>query len=90
MVDEGMEETLARARRAEPGFGLARQQRVIWRVQRRLQAKQGTRRLVLALTAAACLAAVVLTAVAWRGLGGNEAVVGERWQLRDGSRISGP
>lgn len=87
MVDEGVEATLARARCAEPGFGLARQQRVIWRVQHGLLPKRGTRRLFVALAAVACLAALALFAGAFGRFGGNEAAVGERWQLRDGSRI---
>lgn len=87
MVDEHVETTLARARRAAPGFGLARQQRVIWRVRRGLQSKRSTKRLFAALAAAACLAGVALAALSWFKVSATGALVDERWQLRDGSRI---
>lgn len=87
MAEEQLEAMLAQARRAEPGFGLARQQRVIWRVRRGLQTKRSKTRLVAALAAAACLGGVALAAWSWSSVETTSAIVDERWQLRDGSRI---
>lgn len=87
MAEDRIETLLAQARRAEPGFGLARQQSAIWRVRRGLQAKRRKPRLVAALAAAACLAGVALAAFSWFKASTQSAVVDERWQLRDGSRI---
>jgi transmembrane sensor len=87
MADEQMESVLARARRAAPSFGLARQQRVIWRAQRSLQGKRSTTRLFAGTLAAALLAGSALAVFFWFRVGANDALVDERWQLRDGSKV---
>jgi len=87
MADPRLETLLAQARRAEPGFGLARQQSAIWRVRRGLQAKRSKPRLLAVLAAAACLAGLAFAAFPWFRASTHSAVVDERWQLRDGSRI---
>lgn len=89
MADERIEEQLELARGAAPVFGLARQQRVIWGVRRRLQGgRAGARRLV-PLVAALAIAGMLLSGYAWwRNVPEPVAASGdERWQLRDGSRI---
>jgi transmembrane sensor len=83
--------TVELARGAQPSFGLARQQQVIWGVRGKMQERR--RRTSLLLAAAGVVVAIGL---GWAGLTafgskeatGNEASIGaERWNLRDGSEI---
>ena len=91
MTDERLERELTLARRAAPGFGLGRQQQVIWGVRRRLRPAPSRRNRVLAVAAAACL--LTALAAAFVGFGpkpdrvASPATKDEHWELRDGSRI---
>jgi transmembrane sensor len=89
MADDRLEPRLELARRAAPVFGLARQQRVIWGVRRRLQGPGAGARRLLPLAAALAVVSVLLGGYVWsRRSPEPVATLGdERWQLRDGSRI---
>jgi transmembrane sensor len=87
MADASEEALLERARRASPSFGLARQQRAIWRVRRGLQTKRSVTPLIVKVAAAACLAVAAIAGFSWFRVSASVALVDERWQLRDGSRI---
>lgn len=89
MTDDQLEQRLELARRAAPVFGLARQQRVIWGVRRRLQGAGARAGRLLPLAAVLAIASVLLGGYVWwpRAPEPVAASGDERWQLRDGSRI---
>jgi transmembrane sensor len=92
MADERLEKELALARRAAPLFGLARQQRVIWGLRRRLLPAKFRARRVLPLVVAAGLATLAAALYLWLKPGAYEVAAqrmpqDEHWVLRDGSRV---